>query len=86
MSVSMNKLMAEPGYHNPTPLVCLIGHANEATVVVKGVEMTALVDTGSQISALTKGVCSEFGLRILPLGIYCITKGQEVLQYCTRDM
>ena len=29
--------------------------------------MTAPVDTGSQISALTEGFCTEFGLRILPL-------------------
>ena len=31
-------------------------------------EIMALVDTGSQISSLTEGSCSEFGLRILPLG------------------
>ena len=53
MSMSTNKLMAEPGYHNPDPLVWLLCHANEAMVVVEGVEMMALVDTGSQISALT---------------------------------
>ena len=29
--------------------------------------MTALVDTGSQISTLTEGFCNERGLRILPL-------------------
>ena len=29
--------------------------------------MTALVDTRSQISALTEGVCNERGLRIIPL-------------------
>ena len=36
-------------------------------VVVEGVEMMALVDTGSQISALTEGFCTEMGLKILPL-------------------
>ena len=30
--------------------------------------MIALVDTGSQISALFEGYCTEMGLRILPLG------------------
>ena len=29
--------------------------------------MTALVDTGPQISALTEGFCTEMGLKILPL-------------------
>ena len=41
---------------------------NEAMAVVEGVEMTALVDTGSQISALTERFCTEIGLRILSLG------------------
>ena len=34
--VSTDKPAAEPGYHNPSPLVWLTGHANEATVVVEG--------------------------------------------------
>ena len=72
----MNKLAVEPRYHNPSPLVWLSGHANKATVVVEGVETMALVDTGSQISALTKGFCLEYGLRILPWGVHCISKGQ----------
>ena len=48
-SVGTNKLAAESGYHNPDPLVWLLCHANEAMVVVDRVEMTALVDIGSQI-------------------------------------
>ena len=57
----------------------LLGQANEAMVVVEGVEMMALVDTGSQVSTLTEGFCSGFGLRILPLGVCCSLKGQGVL-------
>ena len=57
-SSSANTLAAEPGYHNPTPMVHLIGLANEAMVVVEGVEMMALVDTGSQIPTLTEGFCT----------------------------
>ena len=44
--VSTDKLVAEPGYHNPDPLVWLHGHTNETMVVAEGVEMTALIDTG----------------------------------------
>ena len=29
MLVNIGKLVAEFGYHNPDPLVCLLGHANE---------------------------------------------------------
>ena len=36
MLVNTNKLVAESGYHNPDPLVWLLGHANEAKAVVEG--------------------------------------------------
>ena len=49
-------LVALSWYHNPDPLVWLISHSNEDTVVVEGVEMMALVDNGSQIFALTEEV------------------------------
>ena len=52
-SVCTNKLVAESRHHNPDLSVWLLSHANEAIVVVEGVEMMALMDTGSQISALT---------------------------------
>ena len=58
--------MAESGY-NTDPLVWLLGHANVAKVVVEGIEMKAMVYTGSQISAPTKGFCTEMGMKILPL-------------------
>ena len=35
-SVSNNKLVAEPGYHNHDPLIHLLGCANEAVVMVEG--------------------------------------------------
>ena len=67
MLVNTGKLVTESGNHSPEPLVCLLGCADETRVVIEGVEMTALVDTGSQISALTKGYCLERGLKIFPL-------------------
>ena len=75
----MNTPAMKPGYHNPSPLVWLIGHANEATVVLEGVKTVALGDTGSEISALMEGFCTEFGLRILLLGVCCISKGWGLL-------
>ena len=61
MLVSTNKPVAESGYHNPDPMVWLLGHANEAMVVVEVVEVIALVDTRSQISALNEGFCTKMG-------------------------
>ena len=34
MPVTNDKMAAESGYHNPSTLVWLIGHSNEATDVV----------------------------------------------------
>ena len=49
MLVNAGKLVTESMYHNPDPLVHLLACANETKVVVEGLEMTALVDAGSQI-------------------------------------
>ena len=43
-----------PEYHNPDPLVRLIGPANEGKVEIEGVKTTALIDTGACLSAMTK--------------------------------
>ena len=67
MPVNTGKLEKESGYHSPGPLVHILGCANETRVVIEGVQMTTLMDTGSQISVLTKGFCTERGLKILPL-------------------
>ena len=56
----------------------------------RGVEMTTLVNTGSQISTLTEVFCNERGLRILPLknlmkGVLHL-EGTGALEYHIRDM
>ena len=80
-SVNINKLAAVSRYHKPDPLVWLLGWGNEARVVVDGVEMMALVDTGSQICTPTEGFCTEMTLKILPLRnlmeVYCVSRGWE---------
>ena len=40
-------------YHNPDPLCRLIGPKNEVEVIVNDEEVTALVDSGAQISAVS---------------------------------
>ena len=39
-------------YHNPDPLFWLMGEANESTMMVEGQEAKALLDSGSQLSAI----------------------------------
>ena len=73
-------------YHNPDPLVWLLGHANEAADVVEGVETMALVDTGSQMPALTERFFTEMGLRILPLGDLLHLEGMGTFCCHIKDM
>ena len=40
-------------YHNPDPLGRLVGEANESKVIVEGQEMRALLDSGSQLLAIS---------------------------------
>ena len=40
-------------YHNPDPLFRLVGEANESIVIVEGQEARALLDSGSQLSAIS---------------------------------
>ena len=56
-----------PEYHNPNPLVRLIGEANEAPAIVQGVSITSLVDSGACMSAMVKSFAEELQLEIKPL-------------------
>ena len=56
-----------PKYHNPDPLVRLIGEANEAPAIVEGILITSLVDSGACMSAMVKSFAEELQLEIKPL-------------------
>ena len=59
--------MPAPEYHNPDPLVRLIGPANEGKVEIEGVETTALIDTGAGMSAITKSFAEALELELKSL-------------------
>ena len=56
-----------PEYHNPDPLVRLIGKTNEASAVVDGVPITCLIDSGSCMLAMVKSFAKALNLEIKPL-------------------
>ena len=58
---------AKSCYYNPDPLFRLIGEANEAKVKLDGVELEALVDSGSQISTVTRKLAKLMGWKIKSL-------------------
>ena len=53
---------------NPDPTAYLIGCSNEASVVIDGQEVTALIDVGTQVSSISAQFCKKLSLHIQPLG------------------
>ena len=51
-------------YHNPDPLLRLIGPANEATVIVEGQKFPALIDSGAQLSTMSEALVEALKLPI----------------------
>ena len=64
---SLREMLKMPKYHNPDPLVRLIGEANEAPAIVEGIPITSLVDSGACMSAMVTSFAEELQLEIKPL-------------------
>ena len=72
--LTTDKVATVPGYHNPSPFLWLNGGSNEAMVVVDGVELMILADTGSQVSTLTESFHFEFGLKFFLYVFFCLDR------------
>ena len=57
----------EEQYYNLDTIFWLIGESNEADVQIDGNKMTTLIDSGAQISAITKGIAKKMKLKIQKL-------------------
>ena len=53
---------------NPDPWARLIGRANEEKIKVNGNTVTALLDTGSQVTHISLDYCQTMGIPINPIG------------------
>ena len=51
-------------YHNPDPLLRLIGLANEATIVVEGQRFLVLIDSGAQLSVMLESLVQALKLPV----------------------
>ena len=54
-------------YHNPDPLVRLIGETNETNVIIENQEVKGLIDSGAQVSSILDTFASKLGLEIKQL-------------------
>ena len=52
---------------NPDPWAKLIGRANEEQILVNGKSVTALLDTGSQVTNISHDYCQVMGIPINPI-------------------
>ena len=51
-------------YHNLDPLLRLIDPANEATIIVEGQQILALIDSGAQLSTMSESFVQVLGLPV----------------------
>ena len=73
-------------YHNPDPLIRLIGPTNESTVILEGKEFPALLDSGAQPSGISLKLAKELRLKIYHLDTLLDIEGFGGMMYHTWDM
>ena len=54
-------------YHNPNPLVRLIGEVNETEIIIENEKVKGLIDSGAQVSSISDTFTSKLGLKIKQL-------------------
>ena len=54
-------------YHNPDPLVRLIGEANETDIIIENKKVKGLIDSGAQVSSILDTFAAKLGLEIKQL-------------------
>ena len=54
-------------YHNPDPLVRLIGEANEMDIIIENKRVKGLIDSGAQVSSISDTFASKLGSKIKQL-------------------
>ena len=57
------------------PWTRLVGRANEEQIVINGHPVTALLDTGSQITHVSEAFCQAKGIQVNPLSHLVETEG-----------
>ena len=67
MARSSNECNNSSKFLNPDPWARLIGRANEEKIIVNGNTVTALLDTGSQVTHISLDYCQAMGIPINPI-------------------
>ena len=67
MARSSNDNNKSTKFLNPDPWARLIGRANEEKIIVNDNTVTALLDTGSQVTHISLNYCQAMGTPINPI-------------------
>ena len=65
--IKMKKVKRQSNYTNPDAWARLVGRTNTAPIYLEGHLVTDLLDTGSQLSMISKLFCDQLNLEIQPL-------------------
>ena len=70
-------------YHNPDPLLRLIGPANEATIILEGQRFLVLIDSGAQLSTMLESLVQALKLPVYKLNtlIEVEASGGSIIPY-----
>ena len=63
----MGRSKTSSKFLNPDPWARLIGRANEEKIKINGHTVTALLDTGSQVTHISLDYCQAMGIPINPI-------------------
>ena len=74
MARSSNECNNSSKFLNPDPWGTLIGRANEEKIIVNGNTVTALLDTGSQMTHVSLDYCQAMGIPQNPLSSWLTLK------------
>ena len=82
-SIDMKISQMAKKYHNPDPLLRLIGPANEATISIEEDEFKALIDSGAQLSTISESLVTALKLPVHKLNtlIEAEVSGEGIIPY-----
>ena len=64
-TVKQDEIALKELYHNPDPLVRLIGEANETDIIIENKKVKGLIDSGAQVSSILDTFASKLGLKVV---------------------
>ena len=65
--IKLKKVKRQSNYTNPDAWARLVGRINTAPIYLEGHLVTGLLDTGSQLSMISRSFCDQHKLQIQPL-------------------